>query len=446
MTTAMNMATDIADAATAGAINSLRQKNIAGGVSKFNILAHRLGFRPDGEGAVIGMFYAVFIISHTQDFSNFATHFFTHLHMGKTCITKILLTALICFATAIATHAQHLTWSLDFGSVFDNREGDNSITDTKTFFFTNLAPEIGVQFTKRDRISGGVVWNQPIGNEWDGYRISPTLYYRHQGRRWSASMGMFPRTQLHQPLPGFLWCDSLTYFQRNIRGFLVQYNSRNAFIDFYLDWRQLQTATKREAFNIVFHGEWRPRGRSFLIGGHAMMNHFALTRHAPANQHIVDNFLANPYVGIDLKQASGLDSLVIKGGALITIERNRANNEWRMPAGAWIEITGEWKWLGLRNSFYAGGRLFPSYSELGAELYQGEPFYQSDLYNRTDIYARIIGNEYVNLEASLDFNITKDSFIFYQRLMLRVYLDNFNCPFGKKKKSKSRSILANTYL
>ena len=165
MTTAMNMATDIADAATAAAINSLRQKNIAGGVSKFNILAHRLGFRPDGEGAVIGMFYAAFIISHTQDFSNFATHFFTHLHMGKTCITKILLTALICFATAIATHAQHLTWSLDFGSVFDNREGDNSITDTKTFFFTNLAPEIGVQFTKRDRISGGVVWNQPIGNE-----------------------------------------------------------------------------------------------------------------------------------------------------------------------------------------------------------------------------------------------------------------------------------------
>ncbi len=26
--------------------------NINGGVSKFNILAHRRGFRPDGEGAV----------------------------------------------------------------------------------------------------------------------------------------------------------------------------------------------------------------------------------------------------------------------------------------------------------------------------------------------------------------------------------------------------------
>lgn len=194
-------------------------------------------------------------------------------------LSRLLLTILAIVSPLIAS-SQELTWSVDFGSVFDNREGDNTITDTKTYFFTNLAPEIGMKFTKRDRIAGGVVWNQPIGNEWEGHRISPTLYYRHTGKRWSASMGMFPRTQLHQPLPGFLWCDSLTYFQRNIRGVLVQYNSRSAFIDFYLDWRQLQTETKREAFNIVFHGEWRPRARSFIVGGHAMMNHYALTKNS----------------------------------------------------------------------------------------------------------------------------------------------------------------------
>ena len=367
--------------------------------------------------------------------------------MGKSVLKPILALLAIVICTH-ALNAQKVTWSIDFGSVFDNREGDNTHTDTKTFFFTSLAPEIGLRFTKTDRIAGGVVWNQPIGNEWDGHRISPTLYYRHQGKRWSASMGMFPRTQLHQPLPGFLWCDSLTYFQRNIRGVLVQYHSPAAFIDFYLDWRQMQTENKREAFNIVFHGEWRPRQRSFIIGGHAMMNHFALTKNSPENQHIVDNFLANPYIGLDLGRSTGLDSLVVKGGALVTIERNRADSKWRTPAGAWLEITGEWKWLGLRNSFYAGGCLFPSYPELGSELYQGEPFYQSSLYNRTDIYARIIGNEYVNLEAALDFNITKNSFIFYQRLMLRVYLDNINCPLGKKhkKKAKARRVPVNTYL
>lgn len=372
---------------------------------------------------------------------------------GKTggLAARIIIGGLMMSGCALGMQAQpELTWSVDFGSVFDNREGDNSITETKTYLFTNLAPEIGVRFTREDRIAGGVVWNQPVGNEWEGYRVSPTLYYRHEGRRWSASVGMFPRTQLRQPLPGFLWCDSLTYFQRNIRGVLVQYGSRDAFIDFYLDWRQLQTETKREAFNIVFHGEWRPGGRSFMVGGHAMMNHFALTKNAPDNQHIVDNFLVNPYVGIDLARATGLDSLVIKGGALITVERNRAYDKWKMPAGGWLEITGEWKWLGLKNSLYAGGRLLPSYGELGAALYQGEPYYQTGFYNRTDVYARIIRNRWVNLEASLDFNVTKGSFIFYQRLLLHVYLDQINCPFTKQQKKRAKhrpaSPVTNVYL
>jgi len=364
-------------------------------------------------------------------------------------VAQLVIAILAILAPAVST-AQEVTWSIDFGSVFDNREGDNTYSDTKTFFFTNLAPEIGLKFTKHDRIAGGVVWNQPIGNEWEGHRISPTLYYRHDGRRWSASMGMFPRTQLREQLPGFLWCDSLKYFQRNIRGVLVQYHSRDAFIDFYLDWRQLQTDTKREAFNIVFHGQWRPGNRNFLLGGHAMMNHFALTRNAPDNQHIVDNFLANPYIGVDLSHATPLDSLMIRGGALITIERNRAYDKWQMPAGAWLEFTGEWRWLGLKNSLYAGGKLLPSYSEHGPALYQGEPYYQTGFYNRTDIYARIIRNRWVNLEASLDFNVAKGSFIFYQRLLLRVYLDQLNCPFSKKKQHKHRrshlSPITNPYL
>lgn len=346
---------------------------------------------------------------------------------------SILLSIFAIFSPLLAT-AQELTWSVDFETVFDNREGDNSNTDTKTYFFTNLAPEIGVRFTPTDRISGGVVWNQPIGNEWDGYRISPTLYYRHTGKRWSASLGMFPRTQLRQELPGFLWSDSLTYFQRNIRGALVQYHSRDAFIDFYLDWRQMQTETKREAFNIVFHGEWRPGSRSFLAGGHVMMNHYALTKNSPENEHIVDNFLVNPYVGLDLKRATGLDSLVVKAGALITVERNRAYDNWTAPAGGWLEILGEWKWLGLKNSLYAGGRLFPSYDELGSALYQGEPYYRNKFYNRTDVYARIIRNKWIDFQASLNFNVTPGSFIFYQRLTLRVYLDQLNCPFSRKKR------------
>lgn len=345
------------------------------------------------------------------------------------CVLSLLGVCMALFLSAPLADAQRLTWSVDFESVFDNREGDHLYTPTETYFFTNLAPEIGLALGKHDRLGGGVVWNQPIGREWKGARVSPTLYYRHEARRWSLSMGMFPRTQLREKLPDFLWCDSLSYFQRNIRGALVQYHSPSAFVDFYLDWRQMQTATEREAFNIVVHGQWHPGRGRFFVGGHAMMNHFALTKHSPADQHIVDNFVVNPYVGVDFSRATALDSLRVRAGAVLTVERNRAHDYWSAPGGGWFDVVAEWRWVGVKNSFYAGGKLFPSYGEFGSQLYQGEPFYSSPFYNRTDVYARIVRNRWINLEAALDFHVAKGSFIFYQRLMLRVYVGG-----GFKKK------------
>lgn len=255
-------------------------------------------------------------------------------------------------------------------------------------------------------------------------KVTPTLYYRHESDKWKFSMGMFPRTQLREPLPGFLWCDSLAYFQRNIRGALVQYEERNGFFDAYIDWRAIQTETRREAFNIMFHGQWRPGARSFLMGGHLLMNHFAKTRHADESQSIVDNFLVNPYIGVDLSRKTVLDSLVVKAGALLTVERYREYNGWKTPGGFWLDATFEWRFLGLRNSLYAGGKLFPLYGQFGTLLYQGESYYQSSFYNRTDVYARVLRNKYMDLEAQLNFNVAKGNFMFYQRLILNIHLGN----------------------
>jgi len=332
--------------------------------------------------------------------------------------------ALALISVPFSCFAVEPTWCIDFGSVFDNREGDDKMYEDKTFFFTTLAPEIGLRFSSRDRIAGGAVWNQPLESGVKDGRIMPTLYYRHESERWKFSMGMFPRTQLREPLPGFLWCDSLTYFQRNIRGALVQYEERNGFFDAYIDWRAMQTETRREAFNVVFHGEWRPKARAFLLGGHMMMNHFAKTRHADESQSIVDNFLVNPYIGVDLSRKTVLDSLVVKAGTLLTVERYREYNGWKTPGGFWLDAIFEWKFLGLKNSLYAGGALLPLYGQFGTLLYQGESYYQSKFYNRTDVYAKILGNKLMNLEAQLNFNVTKGNFMFYQRLILNIHLGN----------------------
>lgn len=341
----------------------------------------------------------------------------------------IVLVAVLGAMTARAEGRLRPTWSLDFRSVFDNREGDKTYTDADTYFFTQLTPEVGLRFTDKDRISGGIVWTQPVGYDWNGKRVTPVLYYAREGR-WGGAVGIFPKTLLHEELPNFLESDSLDYFQRNIRGMLLSYNGERAYVDLFLDWRQRRTETEREAFNIVLHGRWQPS--RVIVGGYAMMNHFALTRHAGDDEHIVDNFLVNPYVGYDFGGMTRLDSLAVRGGALMTIERNRAGDAWKAPAGVWLDVTARWRWLELRNTFYAGGRLFPSYTEHGWRLYQGEPYYSSDLYNRTDLSAHIVRNRYVELDASLKFNVTRDAFMFYQCVNLRVFLNNRNISFAPK--------------
>lgn len=365
---------------------------------------------------------------------------------------KQLITLFLLFAATLPLKAVDLYWNVDFSSVFDNREGDHDVTAAKTYFFTNLAPEIGLTFNGgSDRVAGGVVWHQPIGSEWDGYKLSPTLYYRHEQRHWRFSMGMFPRAQLIEEMPGFLWSDSLSYHQNNIRGALVQYVGEKGYFDAYVDWRGMQSRKQREAFNIVFHGQFSPRNNWFGLGAYVQMNHYALQKDPPADQHIVDNFLVNPYLAADFGGKTALDSLNVRAGLLMTVERNRAipDGGWKTPAGFYMSAVGEWKWLGVKNTLYVGGALFPSYNYpaahfaddsaphategdlmdnpviydiMGPGLYQGEPFYQKKFYDRLNIYGYILRRDHVSLQASLDFNFTPGSMIFYQRLLLRVTL------------------------
>lgn len=313
-------------------------------------------------------------------------------------------------------------WNIGLQSIFDNREGTSDLTETKTVFFTALSPEAGLRFTSADRIAAGAVWTVPNVEDWKEHRLTPTIYYRHEGGKWNFSMGIFPRTQLREEMPEFLWTDSLAYFQKNIRGMLVQYSEGNSFVDLYLDWRQMQSETRREAFSIVLNGRWQKPSSIFQAGGRVMMNHYALTKNSPDDMHIIDNFMLNPYIGLDFSDRTSLDSLAVRAGALMTIERNRAHEDWSIPAGVHIDANAKWKWLGIRESFYCGGKLLPSFSEFGNSLYPGHPFYQEKLFSRTDLDGYIVTNKYVSLKAKLRFDIAPGQFVFSQLVTLDVAL------------------------
>ncbi len=328
------------------------------------------------------------------------------------------IAALVCFAGAAAQTG--VDWNVDLYSVFDNSEGSNDLMGAETVFFTRLTPTVGFRLTDGDRIAGGIDWTRPIANDWNGKAVRPVLYYRHDKGHWSGSFGIFPRTQLIEQLPDFLWNDSLVYFQPNIRGALLQWRSQRSFAEIYLDWRQKQTETRRESFNITAHGRWQHPERPWLGGAYLTMNHLALTKNAPDDMHIVDNFMAAPYVGGDFSSATVLDSLRVRAGLLMTIERNRAVGDWKTPAGGWLEFYGAYKGFSLKNMFYCGSKLFPSLDTFGSLLYQGDACYDAHYYDLVELGYSVVSTRNVDLGAELDFHFSPEGFMSCQKISLTI--------------------------
>lgn len=340
---------------------------------------------------------------------------------------KALLILCLISSTQIS-YAQKFEWGGEFSTIFDNREGNGRHTAAETYFLTRLAPEIGLSLNNgQHKIMGGVVWTQPIGAEWDNYKISPTLYYRFESKKLRGSLGMFPRTQLVRQLPEYLVSDSLSYFQHNLRGALFQIVENNGFFEFIVDWRGMQSKTRREAFSIIGQGEWQNPQKIFLCGGTAMLNHLAKVKNAPVNQFVVDNIVVNPFIGVDfkplLKPWNNWHNLSLQVGFLTSLTRDRGNGKWLTAMGARCELDATFWRFTLKNTTWAGNKpLFPLYSKFGAQLHEGEPYYSSKWYNRTQVSCLILQyRNLVKLKAELDFHFADNNdFMFYQRINLSV--------------------------
>lgn len=334
----------------------------------------------------------------------------------------LLLSMLAC-AYAFAS-AQGVTWSVDVNTIFDNREGDNFYSDNGTIFLTRVSPEVGLTMLDgMHKIAGGVSWIQPCGDDWKRHKVKPVVYYRYNDKDLRVSFGIFPRSQFIEALPTFLLSDSIAYNQPNVRGLLLQYVKPRGYAELSLDWRSQQSETAREAFNINFNGLWNPRG-VLIVGGHAQINHLAKRKNAPEGEGVNDDIMVNPYLGFNLSSSTALDSLVIKTGALVSLQRSRAVGGWQNRAGVLINAIAEKKRISIEETFFAGKGVMPLYPTFGTLLNMGDPYFQAPLYSRTDVNFHFIRNRFVNLEASLVFHYTEEAFGFWQQLKLRVFIDN----------------------
>ena len=329
---------------------------------------------------------------------------------------------LALFACAISVMAQGVTWSVDMNTIFDNREGGTYYSGNGTIFLARVSPEIGLSFLDNHKIAGGVSWIQPCGDDWKRHKVKPTVYYRYDRGEWRTSFGIFPRSQFFNPLPTFLLNDSIAYNEPNVRGLLIQYVKNTGYAELSLDWRGQQSETKREAFNINFNTEWNPRG-ALIVGGYAQLNHLAKRKNAPVGEGVNDDIMANPYIGVNLSRSTALDTLAVKAGVLVSLQRDRMVGKWENRAGLLVNAIAAKKWLSVEETFFVGKGVMPLYPSYGTLLYMGDPYFQAPLYSRTDVNFHFIRNRFVNLEASLVFHYTKEAFGFWQQLKLRVFID-----------------------
>lgn len=324
--------------------------------------------------------------------------------------------------------AQEVEWSVDASVLFNNRESpeDGDVyTPSQTFIFTRLAPEVGVSLNDRAHVlKGGVAWYQPMTDEMTGYKVLPTLYYRYNGDNgWHVTAGMFPRTLMVQRAPRYMWSDSLEYCQPNLRGIMAQVIKPAGYTEIAVDWRQMQTDKRREAFSVMINNDWRVAG-PFRLGGHLQYSHLAKTHVNKEGQHVNDDLLINPMLGLDLSHRTALDSLRFDAGAIITMERDRGDMKWLNQAGLLVTATARWRWLQIDESFYTGKELMPLYQYQGSLLNMGDPYFNHKVYSRTDLIGHILNNRYVDMTVSLVFHATDKTTGFWQEFACRFYLDN----------------------
>ncbi len=320
-----------------------------------------------------------------------------------------------------------LLYNVDFATYFDNREYIGPYQTPQTIFSFRLSPTVGLGV--RDPLGGkhhliaGVHYTQPLGGNWKDAKADPIAYYRYQYKGFDLNMGAIPYTHRYAVLPDWLMYDSIAYNHPNMLGALLAYHDQRGFVEFMCDWRGAQSPTRREMFRLIIDGQYQHKW--FFIGGWGQINHKANFKNTTIHPHegVCDDILVEPYIGFNVSSYTPLDSLSLRTGYIVGIQRWRQQDRYTIPQGLYVELYANWWFIGLKNTLYSGMNLMPYYSEFGADLNQGDPFYQASFYNRTDIFLYLYRSSFVNFYFSWNMHYDGHSLAHQQQLIVRFSLD-----------------------
>lgn len=314
-------------------------------------------------------------------------------------------------------------YDVDFSTYFDNREYKQPYQRPGTFLNFRLSPEVGIRI--HDKIGGtheliaGVRYTQALGGDWKNVHFAPTAYYHFQYKGFDVGMGAIPYENRLSVLPDWLMYDSLVYMHPNIQGALMSYQSEKGFVELMCDWRGSQTTYRQEMFRIIANGEYRYKW--LRLGGLAHLNHKAGFA-APNYEAVMDDINASAHVGCDWSAYTPFDSLAVRASYIFGWQRDRKVDESFFAHGALIELYANWWFIGVKNTLYVGENLQPMRSR-SEVLCLGDPFYQSPLYNRTDLFVYLYRSSFMNMYFSWNMHYDMHTLQHQQQLTVRFNLD-----------------------
>lgn len=405
------------------------------------------------------------------------------MNMRKSVIVITLL-----LASAFAGRAQQkatFTYGADFQYYFDNREYDgagNKFETSGTVHAARLTPTVGVtvaggRFTHQLTLGIDVMKNMgeaPV-SESDkdlqniGLFREMTFWYGLESRRGSEKFnllaGIFPRGNsvfgsgyqgwAEDPVkadqvPSLFISDVNQFYDNNIEGLLLKYETRKGYCEAGLDWMGMIGHGRRERFQIFTYGNYALAGDFLRAGWTATMYHFANTLEY---RGVVDNILVSPFVSLtagrrDFRWNSKLS--YIQG-----IHQDRINETGLEPSfGGLLTLNIGYRKFGVLNDSYYGGGQMPYYGTIDAGgnilgqqgLYFGSPFYRihgdgeswrhSGFYDRAEVYWQPYVADFVRVRLSAVFHFTGDGYQGSQQ-RLSVVFDLGRALAGRKSAKAS---------
>lgn len=374
-----------------------------------------------------------------------------NMNFIKRTVTILILS--LCGLAPVA--AQKFVWDVDFGLRFDNREYSGmQYVESNTIFGARLMPQIGLEWNNdsllapRHRLMIGVDLSAEFGD--DRLDVGPVFYYNYDSRQLDIYAGAFPRESMKGNYSRAFFSDEVLWRDRTLEGFLIRYNGlrndRN-FVEVGIDWDSQKSGKRREKFMMfsagnlrmpLHTGEWQ---FDIDLGYETTVYHHAASEEVTG---VMDNILAYPYLGAELRSAPHDTRIYLRAGWLQAAQRDRKHGDgFKYPGGLQIELGARWRSLGINNTLYSGGDIMPFYdladesgTFYGSGLYSGELFYHTSdgLYNRLEAYWEKQLGPAVSFRLSTVHHYDGDKWGWQQMLTLSVKFDNATY-FGKSRKT-----------